>query len=82
MDLFAFKAFIPLFSRPFDLTKPPSSYTEAVAWPDAPVWHAAMDPERQSLANMGAFEEAELPKGEQAIGLKWVYDIKTDANGD
>ena len=31
---------------------------------------------------MGAFEEVELPKGEKTIGLKWVYDIKTDTNGD
>jgi hypothetical protein len=78
---FAFKAFSPPFSQPFDLSKPPSSYTEALARPDAQVWRAAMDRERQSLADMGAFEEAELPKGERAIGLKWVYDIKTDADG-
>ena len=30
---------------------------------------------------MGAFEEADLPMGDRAIGLKWVYDRKTDANG-
>ena len=76
-----FKAFSPPFSQPFDLSKPPSSYTEAVARPDAHVWHAAMDRERKSLADMKAFEEVELPKGERAIGLKWVFDIKTDAAG-
>ena len=81
-DSFALKAFSLPFSRPFDLSKPPSSYTEAVARPDAPIWHAAMDRERESLASMGAFEEVDLPKGERAVGLKWVYDIKTDANGD
>lgn len=80
-DSFALKAFSLPFSRPFDLSKPPSSYTEAIARPDASIWHAAMDRERESLASMGAFEEADLPKGERA-GLKWVYDIKTDANGD
>ena len=35
-----------------------------------------MDRERQSLADMGAFEEVDLPKGERSVGLKWVYDIK------
>jgi hypothetical protein len=30
---------------------------------------------------MGAFEEVELLKEEHAIGLKWVYNIKTDADG-
>ena len=30
---------------------------------------------------MGAFEEADLPSGQKAVGLKWVYDIKTDALG-
>ena len=39
----ALKAFSPPFSKPFDLSKPPSSYTEAVARPDAHVWHSAMD---------------------------------------
>ena len=68
-------------SRSFDLTKIPFSYSEAIARPDAPVWRAAMDRERQSLADMGAFEEADLPPGQKAIGLKWVYDFKTDALG-
>ena len=78
---FVFKAFCPPFSRPFDLSKPPSSYVEAIARPDSQIWHSAMDRERQSLLDMGAFEEVELPKGERAIGLKWVYDIKTDESG-
>ena len=82
LDSFAFKTFSLPFSRPFDLSKPPLSYTEAIARPDSSVWHSAMDRERMSLAEMGAFEEVELPKGEKTIGLKWVYDIKTDANGD
>ena len=30
---------------------------------------------------MGAFEEVDLPAGEKTIGLKWVYDYKTDAEG-
>ena len=40
-----------------------------------------MDREWQSLGDMGAFEEVNLPEGEHTIGLKWVYDCKTDAAG-
>jgi len=40
-----------------------------------------MDREKQSLEDMGAFVEVNLPKGEKAIGLKWVYQNKTDAEG-
>jgi Reverse transcriptase (RNA-dependent DNA polymerase)/GAG-pre-integrase domain len=80
-DPFVFKAFSPPFSQPLDLSKPPLSYTEAIARPDAHVWHSAMDRERQSLMDMGAFEEVILPKGERTVGLKWVFDIKTDAEG-
>ena len=80
-DSLAFKAFSSPFSRSFDLSKPPLSYTEAIARSDSSVWHSAMDRERQSLSDMGAFEETVLPKGEKTISLKWVYDIKTDAAG-
>ena len=66
----------------FDLSKPPFSYTEAIARPDALAWRAAMDRELQSLRDMNAFEEADLPRGEKTIGLKWVYDYKTDAFGN
>ena len=71
----------PLKSLSFDLSKAPSSYTEAVARPDASVWRAAMDRKKKSLQDMGAFEEVDLPPGEKTIGLKWVYDHKTDAEG-
>ena len=71
----------PLSSHPFDLSKPPFFYSEAMACPDASVWRAAMDQERQSLVDMGAFEEADLPPGQKAISLKWVYNYKTDPLG-
>ena len=56
-DSFAFKASSSPFSCPFDLSKPPLSYTEAIARLDSSVWHSAMDRERQSLSDMGAFVE-------------------------
>ena len=55
-------------------------YAEVVTHPDAPVWFAAMEREKTSLREMGAFVEADLPKGEKTIRLKWVY-AKTDSDG-
>ena len=40
-----------------------------------------MDRKKKSLVEMGAFEEADLPSGQKAIGLKWVFDYKMDVNG-
>jgi hypothetical protein len=80
----ALPATAPVFSHrslPFDLSKAPFSYSEAVARSDASVWRAAMDREKASLQDMGAFKEVDLPPGEKTIGLKWVYDYKTDADG-
>ena len=68
-------------SQSFNLSKEPLSYSKALARSDAPVWQAAMDRERTSLWDMGAFEEVSLPPGEHTIGLKWVYTFKTDAEG-
>jgi hypothetical protein len=48
--------------------------------PDAPSWHAAMDCEKESLAQMGTFEEVELSPGERVVGLKWVYAYKMNAD--
>ena len=66
---------------PFNLSKELLSYAEAIACPDALAWRAAMDRERTSLDEMGAFKEVDLPIGEWTIGLKWVYAIKTDSAG-
>ena len=53
----------------FDLSKPPESYHEACARPDADVWHAAMAHEFDSLSARNAFEPADLPVGRKAIGV-------------
>ena len=70
-----------LSSTSSDLSKEPISYNDAVARPDADAWRAAMEREKTSLAEMGAFEEVDLPKGERLIGLKWVYAYKKNAEG-
>jgi hypothetical protein len=76
----AFKAYSGP-QRPFDLSKEPLSYTEAMMRPDADAWRAAMEREKKSLEDMGAFEEVDLPPGERTIGLKWVFAYKTNSEG-
>ena len=61
--------------------KLPVSYTEALACSDTSVWRAAIEHEKQSLKDMGAFEEVDLPAGARTVSLKWVFDRKTDADG-
>ena len=81
---FAFPATTTSFRSkfpPFDLSKAPLSYSEALARPDASIWEAAMDREKDSLRDMGAFAEVPLPSGQRTIGLKWVFAFKTDADG-
>ena len=68
-------------SPSYDLSKEPNSYAEAMSRPDADAWRAAMDREKTSLEEMGAFEEVDLPKGERLIGLKWVYAYKKNSDG-
>jgi hypothetical protein len=64
-----------------DLMKEPLSYAEAMARSDADAWRTAMEREKKSLEDMGAFEEVDLPSGERMIGLKWVYAYKTNVEG-
>jgi len=81
IQTFCLAAVTPNPPRIFNLTKEPSSYSEAIARPDAPAWRAAMGREEQSLQEMGAFEEVDLPPGQNTVGLIWVFANKTDADG-
>ena len=68
-------------SSPSNLSKLPVSYTEALAHSDVSVWRAAIEHEKQSLKDMGAFEEVDLPAGARTVSLKWVFDRKIDVDG-
>ena len=70
-----------LRARPFDLSKPPESYHEARARPDAAVWREAMGRELDSLTDRHAFEPTDLPVGRKAIGVRWVYAYKYNPDG-
>jgi hypothetical protein len=82
LDALAFAVFSPQTSRQWNLGKAPLSFAEACARPDAHVWRAAMDREIGSLREMRAFAECPLPPGKKPLDLKWVYDYKTDSDGN
>ena len=71
------------FQRPpqYDLRKAPESFHEALARPDADVWHAAMHRELDSLEERSAFERTTLPSNRKAIGLRWCYAYKFNPDG-
>lgn len=44
-------------------------------------WGKAMIQEMESIERNKTWHLTELPKGHKAIGLKWIYKLKRDANG-
>ncbi|KAH9689130.1 retrovirus-related pol polyprotein from transposon RE1 [Citrus sinensis] len=56
----------------------PASFAEAVR---DPKWREAMYSELQALENNGTWTVVSLPPGKRAIGCKWVYRIKYNADG-
>ncbi len=80
--------------RPREALKPPPryllaaekvctpTYDEAIGGPEADAWRAAMDREYRTLEDMGTWSiVGELPRGEVAIGSKWVLKKKEDGAG-
>jgi hypothetical protein len=65
----------------YDLRKAPESFHEALAWPDADVWRAAMRRELDSLEERHAFERTTLPSDRKAIGVRWCYAYKFHPDG-
>jgi hypothetical protein len=57
----------------------PSNIDEALS--DA-AWKAAMDDELLSIGDNKTWEYTTLPAGQKAIGLKWVYKVKRDPEGN
>ena len=56
----------------------PSSYQEAV---NLPVWQDAMSAELHALHRTGTWEVVPLPPNVVPITCKWVYKVKTKADG-
>jgi hypothetical protein len=44
-------------------------------------WHRAMEEELRSIEKNRTWTLTELPRGQHAIGLKWVFKVKKDEHG-
>ena len=60
--------------------KEPLTVKDAFASPDREKWQSAMKKEMESLKDNNVWELVELPKDRKAVGSKWVYKVKTDAD--
>uniref|UniRef100_A0ACD6A031 Uncharacterized protein n=1 Tax=Avena sativa TaxID=4498 RepID=A0ACD6A031_AVESA len=47
-----------------------------------PLWRKAMQEELDAIVDNGTWEPTELLAGHRAIGLKWVYKVKKDPDGN
>ena len=45
-------------------------------------WRSAMNEEIEAIERNGTWELATLPRGQKAIGVKWVYKTKKNAKGE
>jgi len=57
----------------------PSCYQEAAG---SEAWREAMDSEIQSINKNKTWNLVRLPAGQKPIGLKWVFKLKKDAEGE
>ena len=64
-------------------TPEPTTVKEALSGADKEKWKAAMDRQLQSIEKNEVWElESTLPKGKMAIGTKWVFKRKLNADGE
>ena len=64
-----------------ELLKEPVTVEEALSSPDKEKRRGAMPTEMNSLEENNIWELIELQEGRKALGSKWVYKVKTDADG-
>ncbi|CAI7812739.1 unnamed protein product [Closterium sp. NIES-53] len=59
----------------------PATVEEALSGPQKEEWKAAMDAEFNSLIENGTWELVELREGRRPISSKWVFKVKSGADG-
>ncbi|CAI7849710.1 unnamed protein product [Closterium sp. NIES-54] len=59
----------------------PATVEEALSGPQKEEWKAAMDAEFNSLIENETWELVELPEGRRPISSKWVFKVKSGADG-
>ncbi|CAI7819903.1 unnamed protein product [Closterium sp. NIES-54] len=69
------------FFSPVEMPGEPATLKEALERSDAEEWRKVMESELKSIEENGTWELVELPKGRKAITSKWLFKIKSDADG-
>ena len=64
-----------------EVPQSPVSYKEATTRPDKIKWESAMETEMKSLRENNVLDLVKLPEGKRTVGSKWVYKVKTGADG-
>ena len=61
----------------------PNTFKQAMQHPEPErsQWYKAASDEIQSLVDNGTFELVSLPPGKRAIGCRWVFKVKRNADG-
>ncbi|CAI7756352.1 unnamed protein product [Closterium sp. NIES-54] len=69
------------FFSPVEMPGEPATLKKALESSDAEEWKKAMESELKSIEENGTWELVELPEGRKAITSKWLFKIKSDADG-
>ncbi|CAI5932929.1 unnamed protein product [Closterium sp. NIES-65] len=69
------------FFSPVEMPGEPATLKEALESSDAEEWKKALESELKSIEENDTFELVELPEGRTAITSKWLFKIKSDADG-
>ena len=59
----------------------PKTVKEALARPDKAKWMTAVEREMESLCTHDVWDMVEVPRDRKAVGSKWVYKLKVNADG-
>ncbi|CAI7877216.1 unnamed protein product [Closterium sp. NIES-53] len=70
-----------VFFSPVEMPGEPATLKEALESSDAEEWKKAMESELKIIDENGTWELVELPEGGKAITSKWLFKIKSDADG-
>ncbi|CAI7898574.1 unnamed protein product [Closterium sp. NIES-54] len=76
-----YEEFAFAFFSPVEMPGEPSTLKEALESSDAEEWKKATESELKSIEENGTWELVELPEGRKAITSKWLFKIKSDADG-
>ncbi|CAI7881461.1 unnamed protein product [Closterium sp. NIES-53] len=76
-----YEEFTFAFPSPVEMLGERATLKEALEISDAEEWKKAMESELKSIEENGTWEMVELLKGRKAITSKWLFKIKSDADG-